>query len=162
MLAANKVINVVGQNIWSVEVGAESTKCFSPYTVKKQSSMTFRIKIQGWINTFGTPVYHIAVREAICYRVSDFICGKTRCKSGSNKCWMKCSLCRENSLFLSNLLQREPSCSLVKFCSTDSPTEPAPSSRQDQNTHTDRPRPTELWLPKHEVKKENIPLPSAQ
>lgn len=57
--------------------------------------------------------------------------------------------------FLSNLLQREPSCSLVKLCSTDSPTDPVLSSCQAQSTHTDRPQSTNPWLPKHEVKKEN-------
>lgn len=71
---------------------------------------------------------------------------------------------QRNSLFLSNLLQREPSCFLVKFCSTDSPTDPALSSCQVQNTHTDRPWSTKPCLPKHEVKKENnhppsLPLP---
>ncbi len=64
---------------------------------------------------------------------------------------------QRKSLFLSNRLQREPSCSLVKFCSTDSPTDPALSSCQAQSTHTDRPWSTKPWLPKHEVKKENNP-----
>lgn len=37
--------------------------------------------------------------------------------------------------FRLNLLQREPSCSLVKFCSTDSPTHPALSSCRPKHTH---------------------------
>lgn len=70
---------------------------------------------------------------------------------------MKCFPHRQRVFFLSNLLQREPSCSLVKFCSTDSPTDPALSSCQVQSTHTDRPWSTKPWPPKHEVKKENNP-----
>lgn len=64
---------------------------------------------------------------------------------------------QRKTLFLSNVLQREPSCSLVKFCSTDSPTDPAQSSCQAQSTHAGRPWSTKPCLPKHEVKKDPPP-----
>lgn len=75
--------------------------------------------------------------EAICNQASGLNGGKAIRNRGSHKHW-NVSPHRERAFSCLNLLQREPSCSLVKLCSTDSPTDPTLSTCQVQSTHTDR------------------------
>lgn len=154
-LAANKIV------FFFVEHKVPNVFCPSWWQAEWNVVVLALIK---WGQKYFSDSLHLRdFREAICNRASGLDLSKTR-EDQTNAEW-KCFPVGEIVFFRSNLVQREPSCSLVKFCSTDSPTHPALSSCQAQSTHTDRPWSTKPWLPKHEVKKENnlsslrLPLP---